>query len=140
MAATNLKALLLGIRDALSTTLSVPVLYRHALPLDADGNLTYPAGGQYVILDLIGATSESAGFSGASRVVYSDLVIQVGCWARNDAIDALVLAGQAQQALAGMDPPVTREQGPVGGDEPPAADYYGMIATFRLPAAYDSLT
>lgn len=94
--AFELDTVLAAVRTSLKTATSVPVELRDALPLDADGNLEFPEGGRFVILDVIpGAPSNS--FDGT---LYEDLILQVSAWSATSLTDAISLAELARADLA----------------------------------------
>lgn len=132
--ATTLKEQLVAIRTQLKTDLSVTVELRDALPLNTStGAIEWPTDDKQVILDLVGAApSEGLGSGG----FYSDLILQVGAYAKADVAAALDLANSAYSSLNSLG--LRLDQGPVFADIDPGDTYRGVLATYRLTAAFNS--
>ena len=135
MMAGTLKAHLLAIRAALKTATSVPVELRDEMTYNpTTGEYQPPATESYVILDLIGATPNV----NADRSWYSDLVLQVGCYARSDIIAALALFNTTHATLTSASPSLDLDEGPVFADVDASISVRGVIGTYRMIAAFNS--
>jgi hypothetical protein len=124
----DLEAHLAEVRASLKLIAGAPeVVIRATLP----ANAAYPQDAEHIILDLI-PTAPTVDFDGG---ILEDLALQVGAWSATSLTKALAIAELARArmntlgyARTGGAQFLTEEQ------------YHGVLCTYTLVAAFDSLT